>query len=153
MTTLQAVSALIKNRQQSTTTTSQPIRREDTEELLRDDLKSQQERQRVWEEQVHKRRMDQMQRYNRRMQQKIRDEDAKRNFHKDSYGFSSLGKKWTSHRVESLHAGHGDGHVYQYYNRDRPMFFGGQREDQGERALALGAGTRGWDEHDEILLE
>ncbi|XP_001604827.2 uncharacterized protein LOC100121233 isoform X2 [Nasonia vitripennis] len=151
VSTLEAVGNLIKNRQQNryqTTplSTTRPNRRYDVDQVneverrRRDEYKrrveAQREQQRRWQEQLNRRRMDQLIQHNRRMQQQIvaEDERTHHSFYRDPFGFNAL-TKWVvgPHGVFNGHAGHGDGHVYQYYNPQKPLHFGGHHNQGTHR--------------------
>ncbi|XP_011494364.1 PREDICTED: uncharacterized protein LOC105359449 [Ceratosolen solmsi marchali] len=101
-------------------------------------VESQREQLRIYEEQLRRRQFELVLQHNKRMQEQIVQEDKRPYSHiyRDPYGFNAL-TKWVvgSHGTFNGHTGHGDGHVYQFFNREKPLHFGGhrQRDNQSQQ--------------------
>ncbi|XP_058804381.1 putative uncharacterized protein DDB_G0282499 isoform X2 [Phymastichus coffea] len=109
------------------------VERERQREVIRRRVDAQREQQRLYIEQLHRRRFAQLQNYNDQMQQQITsaDQRAHHKFYRNPFGFNAL-TKWiignNPQHTFNGHAGNGDGHVYQYYNEQRPLHFGHHQE-------------------------
>ncbi|XP_014205898.1 uncharacterized protein LOC106637573 isoform X2 [Copidosoma floridanum] len=98
-------------------------------EQIRKSLEAQREQQRVHQRQLHRRQLELLQRYSKRLQQRVLAEQQERSFYRDPFGFNAIAEWIVGPRVVIISGhggGHGDGHVYQYYNREKPLHFGGQ---------------------------
>jgi hypothetical protein len=100
------------------------------------------EQQRVYEEQLRRRRFELVLQHNKRMQEQIIQEDRRPYSHvyRDPYGFNALTKWIVGPRgVFNGHVGHGDGHVYQFFNQEKPLHFGahGQRDNRSQQRAEL----------------